>query len=126
MVSPEQDQGVEMAVLSDTDLLAIMGPDFKRKMESGVEVTEISSPEEHAASRARRANKLADLRFSCAAVIVTGMALLGGALYTNIGFGSVQGLLGLGAIALGIAGMVFIATKRATLLREANAALARA
>jgi hypothetical protein len=126
MVSPEQDQGVEMAVLSDTDLQTIMGPDFRRKMETSVEVTAISSPEEHAASRARRATKLADLRFSCAAVIVTGLALLGGALYTNIGFGSVQGLLGSAAVVLGLVGMGVIYSKRATLLREANEALARA
>lgn len=114
-----------MAVLSDADLLAIMGPDFKRKMETSVEVSAISTPEEHAASRARRANKLADLRFSCVAVMVTGLALLGGALYTNIGFGSVQGLMGLGAVVLGLIGMAFIYMKRATLLREANEALAR-
>jgi hypothetical protein len=125
MVTQEHDQGVEMAVLSDTDLLAIMGPDFKRKMETSTEVSAISTPEEHAASRARRASKLADLRFSCAAVIITGLALVGGALYSKVGFGSVQGLMGLGAIALGLVGMVVIYTKRATLLREANAALAR-
>ena len=115
-----------MAVLSDDDLQTIMGPDFRRKMESSIDVTAVSSPEEHAASRARRATKLADLRFSCAAVIVTGLALLGGAVYTNVGFASVQGALGSAAVILGVAGMAVIYSKRATLLREADEALARA
>jgi uncharacterized membrane protein len=118
-------QGVEMANLPDADLLAIMGPDFKRKMETSTQVTAVSTPAEHAASRARRATKLSDLRFSCAAVIITGLAMLSGALYAKIGFGSVQGLLGLGAIALGLVGMVLIYSKRAALLREVNEAAAR-
>ena len=114
-----------MANLSDADLLAIMGPDFKRLMQNDVEVTAISTPEEHAASRARRATKLSDLRFSCVAVMITGLALLAGALYAKIGFGSVQGLMGLAVIALGLVGMVVIYTKRATLLREAEEARSR-
>jgi hypothetical protein len=110
-----------MASLSDADLLAIMGPDYKRKMDSSAEVDVNSSKEEHAASRARRANKLADMRFSCAAVMFTGGALIGGALYTKAGIGSVQGLLGSAAVLLAIVGLVIINSKRQAILREADA-----
>jgi hypothetical protein len=111
-----------MASLSDADLLAIMGPDYKRKMDSSAEVDENSSKEEHAASRVRRANKLADMRFSCAAVMFTGAALIGGALYTKVGIGSIQGMLGSAAVVAAIAGLVFINSKRQALLREAEIA----
>ena len=107
-----------MAVLDDQDLRLMLGEDFKRRMNTSVETNASSSAEEKAAARGRRLNQLGDLRFSFFAVMFLGVAQILGALYTRIGFESLQAELGAVAVAIGIAGMIFSQVKLNALHRQ--------
>lgn len=104
-----------MARLREQDLKAILGPDYARKMQSDMEQDAPTTPAEEAAARKRKADKLAELRFSLVTLVAIGFALLFSSYYTNAGL-DLQAICAAGAVLVGVVGLFVATTKRRALL----------
>jgi hypothetical protein len=114
-----------MARLSDEDYRIILGEDFARKIQADMEHGEAQTPQERAAAAKRQANKLGDLRFTLGAVIFTGVALLAGAHFNNLGF-ETQAMCGVAAALFGAIGLYVVSAKRRKLIADHGLVAAQA
>lgn len=110
-----------MARLSDEDLQIILGPDFAHKLKADREHAKAVTPEEKAAAARSEASKLADLRFTLAAVVFGGFALMAGSYFNKTGI-DLQAQSGAAGVVFAVVGLFIINAKRRKLLTAAAAA----
>jgi hypothetical protein len=106
-----------MADLNEVDSRVLLGEDYKRRLNETA-LSDTATPEERVASRSKRAQGMKDLQFSFAALSFTGLALLAGALYANVGATSIQGLGGIAVAMVGFVGIMAASRKARSISAE--------